>query len=508
MANNEQVTRKKFNFLKKYYDETWDKTGHTLHVGIFKDKADSLNQAYQNATDHLIKNINETLPINKDSVILDLGCGTGRTIIEICEKYSCAGVGIDISDEQIKDAKQFLKQLNSQRQKKNQTKLQVKFICASVSDLEKVFQKDGIFTHVISQDALLLAVKKISVFKNVFRLLKSNGVLAIADFLSESKKAVISKKEEQLVYKLVNWQEAFSYELYQQVISDVGLKMIKKERRDSDMAKTYSKLATKMIKYEKGGDATYIDLKNRYNQIVISVKVKKMGWGFFLAQKPPEKVALIAGTKSKSIGRYLGEQLQKQGYTVWLYGRHAQKIDKPGWHERKCNITNEKSISILLNEISKIDLVMMLADGGDGHRELSELSEEGIRGCVDAKLTGSLLLNKALINKYSDQENKIKLVWCAGKAGKKSKELIVYSMMNAGLEAYIVNLNEHYSDILEAYYLPTGLISPSTIGDAYIKKHNLKKGIATHPQKIVAEVYKIVKGQYKPGMCKQSHQII
>ncbi|MEK9130485.1 MAG: NAD-dependent epimerase/dehydratase family protein, partial [Patescibacteria group bacterium] len=86
------------------------------------------------------------------------------------------------------------------------------------------------------------------------------------------------------------------------------------------------------------------------------------------------KAALIAGTKEKSIGRFVADFLHKNGWEIWLYSRHAEKIDKSHWHERKCDIFSEKSIEELLDEIQDIDLVMMLADTG-GHGVLENLSE-------------------------------------------------------------------------------------------------------------------------------------
>ena len=112
ISKHEKTTRDKFNYLKKYYDETWDETSHTLHVGLFENETDSLDDAYKQATNYLIKNILSFVPFNKKSSILDVGCGTGRTLVEICLEFGCRGVGIDLSDEQIKDAQAYLQKIN------------------------------------------------------------------------------------------------------------------------------------------------------------------------------------------------------------------------------------------------------------------------------------------------------------------------------------------------------------------------------------------------------------
>lgn len=508
MLKQEKTTREKFNYLKKYYDETWDKKGHTLHVGLFKSSRDSLEKSYQQATDYLIKNASGVVPITKRSTILDIGCGTGRTIIQVCLKYNCRGVGIDLSDEQIKDAKSYLNQINLYRSKKRLSKVYVKFIRASGSDLDKTFNKNQQFTHIISQDAILLVTNKKRLFQNIYKFLAPGGVFAVVDFLSESANNNRTESEESLIYKLVNWNESLSFSTYNKIIEKVALKIIKSEQRNIDMIQTYEKLAKKMESYTHNKDTTYTELKNRYQGIVSSVKSGKMGWGMFIAQKPQRKIALIAGTKPKSIGRFLAKYLHNIGWEIWLYSRHAKKINKPYWHERKCDISKEKSINKLLSEIKDLDLVMMLADTG-GEGSLEELSEDTVNGFVNAKLVGTVLLNRLIALKFPKREKPIKTVWCAGKISKKSKDLILYGMINSGLASYVDALNDNYGKIFKAYYLPTGLTSPSTLGDRYIKKIGSKlKNIAEDPQIIMDILKQILDNEIKPGMINTTKKLL
>lgn len=507
MSENEKTTREKFNFLKKYYDETWDEKSHTLHVGLFQSDKDSLDDSYRHATDHLINNASEIVPITKNSIVLDVGCGTGRTLVDVCLQYGCRGVGVDLSDEQIKDAKNHINKINQERLLQGLPKIRAKFIRASGSELDKTFKKDNQFTHIISQDAILLITNKQSLFRNIHRLLVPGGIFAVADFLSESAPEERTESEENLIYKLVNWNEGLSFEAYRKILETIGLSVMKSERRDADMINTYAKLAQKMEQHIVGGDKTYTELKERYESIVSAVKNGKMGWGFFFAKKS-QKIALIAGTKEKSIGRFVASYLHKMGWNIWLYSRNSRKINKPYWHERKCDISSEKSIAKLLDEIQDLDFVMMLADTG-GHGLLEELSEIKVKECIDAKLVGSVLLNKSLALKFSKRGKQIKVIWCAGKPSKKSKDLILYSMVNSGLASYVDALNEHYKNIFEAYYLPTGLISPSTLGDDYIHKTGpeLQK-VAEHPQVIVDMVQKIIDNKIQPGMINIEKNII
>jgi len=211
------------------------------------------------------------------------------------------------------------------------------------------------------------------------------------------------------------------------------------------------------------------------------------------------KRILLAGTRPNSIGRYIGKALYDQGWDVWLYSRHAEKIENERWHERACDITSEDEIKRLLDEIPDLEVVMFLADTG-GHGALETLSESQVKGIIGSKLTGSALLCKALFADQTKGKN-IKLIWCAGKLANKSNDLMAYAMVNAGLASFVDAVNEHNRGRFEAYYLPTPLISPSTLGDAFIKeKGATAKAASESPKTILDKVQNILQGRVPVGM--------
>ncbi len=508
MLPQENATREKFNALKKYYDETWDEDSHTLHVGLFQTGHDSLTDAYANATTHLINRIHAVVPIDDKSILLDIGCGTGRTLIKICEAFGCSGVGIDLSDAQILDAQARLVDLNSARTARGLTEIHVRFVQGSASELEEILKNDERFTHVISQDAIMLVANKQSLFENVYRFLAPDGVLAVTDFLSEVPATNMPESDQRLVYSLVNWAGELSEDAYLKILNAVGFAGVTVERHDADMLRTYQMLVDKMQPYTNREDAMYKDLQSRYQHIVDAVKRGKMGWGLFIAQKLVPKTALISGTKENSIGRFVGQALHSMGWNVWLYSRSATKIDTQSWHERSCDIADENSIKSLLSEIPSLDLVMMLADSG-GHGELTEISEDRIKQMVDAKLIGSVLLTKAIVARYTSQTFPIQMIWCAGRPNNKPRGLMLYGLVNAGIGSFVEMINVHYSQVLQAYYISTGLISPSTLGDEYIHKMGEHlRAIAQHPQSITDIVLRILNQKFAPGVITQKEMIV
>lgn len=219
------------------------------------------------------------------------------------------------------------------------------------------------------------------------------------------------------------------------------------------------------------------------------------------------KRILLTGTGEKSIGRFIGKQFHEMGWEVWLYSRNAKINNDERWHERKCDIASEEDVERLLEEISSLDIAVQLADAGNVHVPLEELKAYDISKCMNAKLTGSLIITKQLLKKSKKQGRPIKLIWCCGKISEKPKQLIIYSIINSGIAAYISELNRHYGHEFKAYYLPTTLISPSTIGDDYIKKYGGEE-IAKSPSLISDKIKEIAQNEITVGIVKMEEVLI
>lgn len=220
------------------------------------------------------------------------------------------------------------------------------------------------------------------------------------------------------------------------------------------------------------------------------------------------KRILITGTKKRSLGCFIGKVFHDEGWDVWLYSRSCLNKDENRWHERKCNITLEKDVKKLLNEIQNIDVSIQLADAGMGYHSLQELTESNINSMIGAKIIGSIILTKSLLKKARKQRKNIKLIWCCGKVSKKPEHLIIYSLINSGLLAYINELNRHYKKEFKAYYLPTTLILPSTLGNLYVKRWKIRKDIIESPSSITFKIKEIIQGKTQLGIIRTNKNIL
>ena len=110
---------------------------------------------------NLTKEIFKRENINKNSHILDVGCGTGQTAAYLAYRYGAKVTGIDNNPTMVAKAER--------RMKKN--RLPVKIIQSSV---EKTPLPDNHFDFITSESVLSF-VNKPRALKEIFRLLKNGG---------------------------------------------------------------------------------------------------------------------------------------------------------------------------------------------------------------------------------------------------------------------------------------------------------------------------------------------
>lgn len=166
-----------FDKEAKMYDD-WYKT----KLGNFVDEVET-------------KCILDLFKVEKGMKVLDVGCGTGNFSIKLA-KMGCEVVGIDISEEMLKVAKDKAKKEG----------LNIKFYNMDVYDMKF---EDNCFDGVISVTAFEFLKDPEKAIEEMFRVLKPNGYLLIGTINKDSAwgEMYLSKEfQENSVFKYANFK--------------------------------------------------------------------------------------------------------------------------------------------------------------------------------------------------------------------------------------------------------------------------------------------------------------
>ncbi len=176
-----------FDKEAKMYDD-WYKT----KLGNFVDKVET-------------KCVFDLFKVRKGMKVLDVGCGTGNFSIKLA-KMGCEVIGIDISEEMLKVAKDKAKKEG----------LNIKFYNMDVYDMKF---EDNCFDGVISVTAFEFLKDPDKAIEEMFRVLKPKGYLLIGTINKDSEwgELYLSKEfQENTVFKYADFKTLEDMKAYKQ----------------------------------------------------------------------------------------------------------------------------------------------------------------------------------------------------------------------------------------------------------------------------------------------------
>ena len=157
-----------------YYDQTeehyrmWWKMEKSmgLHYGVWDENTKTLDQSVIN----LNKQLSNLVEIGSGSKVLDAGCGVGGSSFYLAKQFDCATTGITLSEKQVNTATKFAKDLGLE----NNCKFR------QCSYTETPFE-NGSFDFCWAIESFGSAIKKEDFFKEMHRILNTQGKILIAD---------------------------------------------------------------------------------------------------------------------------------------------------------------------------------------------------------------------------------------------------------------------------------------------------------------------------------------
>jgi len=110
----------------------------------------------------------EACHIDKDSHVLDVGCGVGITACYLAKEYGCKVVGLDLSEMMVKRSKE--------RAKRKNVEDKVEF---KIGDAQDLPFNDGVFDAVICESVVAFPKDKQKVVSEYARVTKPGGYVGI-----------------------------------------------------------------------------------------------------------------------------------------------------------------------------------------------------------------------------------------------------------------------------------------------------------------------------------------
>jgi len=200
--------------------------------------------------------------------VLDVGSGTGNTVLEIAQKVKPTGkaVGVDFTRQGIGRSRKKAKMLGLEGVAEFR-----------LSDAEKLPFEDGIFDAVISECVVSLTPDKRQVLNEKVRVLKPGGRIIMHDVVTSAPMPDTIRKNPQLYCGCIGG--AISVDDYKRMMKDAGLTDIKVVDCSKETAKSLNAAIL--------GNASCLPKDTSFEEIAEFIRNESIGY------------ALLVGTKER-----------------------------------------------------------------------------------------------------------------------------------------------------------------------------------------------------------------
>jgi sarcosine/dimethylglycine N-methyltransferase len=159
---------------RTFYTYVMGGGGQDIHYGIYRAPEDGVFESSKATNKKLLETLDWTLPVTKDSLILDLGSGHGGLSHDIALKFGCQVLSFNLSPEQ--------NNMNVQEA----TRLGVADnISVQAGNFNQGLPDDWThkFTHVVSCEVFCHAASKPALLTEIHRCLQPGGALVFTDIM-------------------------------------------------------------------------------------------------------------------------------------------------------------------------------------------------------------------------------------------------------------------------------------------------------------------------------------
>ena len=266
----ETDTERYYDAEDAIYRSFWDQEG-SLHWGYFDE---GTGTDFLNACANLNNIMADRAAINRDSRVLDMGCGNGNTALWLNQSRGCRITGVDLSGVRIANAQEALKRLPAEARDG------VEFEKASVTSLP---YDEGTFTHVWSQATIYHVHQKEEALREACRVLNPGGVFIFDDLIKP--RADISQEARTHVYDRLLFDTPFSFDSYRQALTEAGFQVGEAQDLSQHLKTSYQCLGRMARERSEGTGDKFEVLAQAYDQMVKAIDNAELGWAMYICRK-------------------------------------------------------------------------------------------------------------------------------------------------------------------------------------------------------------------------------
>ncbi|WP_406275172.1 methyltransferase domain-containing protein [Nocardia sp. NBC_00881] len=239
-----------------HYAATWDPGGR-MHWGYFEDAPADVAVSLGEAIEAWDRRLCHQAGITGESVVLDVGCGTGATTSWLAATTGCAAVGVDV-------------QLDRGHRRSA--------IPLVRGDAMRLPFGDDLFSHVWCQAMLCHVPDRSTVLAEVCRVLAPGGILALDDVITPSSE--VSPVGRAYYYdRVANMGPQLTHGAYLALLTACGLTVLDTQDLSAHMRRSYEHACERIA-------ATHPDAADTYRGVIRTIDLRDLGWAAFICQRP------------------------------------------------------------------------------------------------------------------------------------------------------------------------------------------------------------------------------